>query len=166
MPKFSEKANASTANPSLLDGREGEELKHITGRLMTTLSINAEKVEDYFNAFSIFPLDKKKCVTMNALKSFYERAGLDLSEEDCIDAMKAFTGNELTFTLDFETYVINMERWARKVVYGMLTFIFRFVLYYSSFSLVLRKSIRAGSCTPHMMCSQVMEMTTGSQRTA
>mmetsp|Transcript_5576 Transcript_5576/g.9147 ORF Transcript_5576/g.9147 Transcript_5576/m.9147 type:complete len:181 (+) Transcript_5576:94-636(+) len=117
MPKFSEKANASTANPSLLDGREGEELKHITGRLMTTLSINAEKVEDYFNAFSIFPLDKKKCVTMNALKSFYERAGLDLSEEDCIDAMKAFTGNELTFTLDFETYVINMERWARKEIH-------------------------------------------------
>jgi hypothetical protein len=54
-------------------------------------------------------------VTMDAMKTFYSAAGLELSEEDCRDAMKAFTGNELTFTLDFEIYVINMERWARKV---------------------------------------------------
>jgi hypothetical protein len=115
MSKFSEKASASSVNITLLEGRAGAELKALALRLIKTLSISAAKVEDYFDAFSIFPLDKQMRVTMDAMKTFYSAAGLELSEEDCRDAMKAFTGNELTFTLDFETYVINMERWARKV---------------------------------------------------
>lgn len=115
MSKFSEKASASSVNITLLEGRAGAELKSVALRLIKTLSISAAKVEDYFDAFSIFPLDKQMRVTMDAMKTFYSAAGLELSEEDCRDAMKAFTGNELTFTLDFEIYVINMERWARKV---------------------------------------------------
>lgn len=115
MSKFSEKASASSVNITLLEGRAGAELKSVALRLIKTLSISAAKVEDYFDAFSIFPLDRQMRVTMDAMKTFYSAAGLELSEEDCRDAMKAFTGNELTFTLDFETYVINMERWARKV---------------------------------------------------
>ena len=115
MSKFSEKASASSVNITLLEGRAGAELKSVALRLIKTLSISAAKVEDYFDAFSIFPLDRQMRVTMDAMKTFYSEAGLELSEEDCRDAMKAFTGNELTFTLDFETYVINMERWARKV---------------------------------------------------
>ena len=115
MSKFSEKASASSVNITLLEGRAGAELKAVALRLIKTLSISAAKVEDYFDAFSIFPLDRQMRVTMDAMKTFYSAAGLELSEEDCRDAMKAFTGNELTFTLDFETYVINMERWARKV---------------------------------------------------
>ena len=102
-------------NITLLEGRAGAELKSVALRLIKTLSVSAAKVEDYFDAFSIFPLDRQMRVTMDAMKTFYSAAGLELSEEDCRDAMKAFTGNELTFTLDFETYVINMERWARKV---------------------------------------------------
>jgi hypothetical protein len=115
MSKFSEKASASSVNITLLEGRAGAELKSVALRLIKTLSISAAKVEDYFDAFSIFPLDRQMRVTMDAMKTFYSAAGLELSEEDCRDAMKAFTGNELTFTLDFEIYVINMERWARKV---------------------------------------------------
>ena len=115
MSKFSEKASASSVNITLLEGRAGAELKAVALRLIKTLSVSAAKVEDYFDAFSIFPLDRQMRVTMDAMKTFYSAAGLELSEEDCRDAMKAFTGNELTFTLDFETYVINMERWARKV---------------------------------------------------
>lgn len=115
MSKFSEKASASSVNITLLEGRAGAELKSVALRLIKTLSVSAAKVEDYFDAFSIFPLDRQMRVTMDAMKTFYSAAGLELSEEDCRDAMKAFTGNELTFTLDFETYVINMERWARKV---------------------------------------------------
>ena len=115
MSQFSEQASASSVNITLLEGRAGAELKSVALRLIKTLSISAAKVEDYFDAFSIFPLDRQMRVTMDAMKTFYSAAGLELSEEDCRDAMKAFTGNELTFTLDFETYVINMERWARKV---------------------------------------------------
>lgn len=116
MSKFSDKAAASSSNLTVLEGRGGEEMKNIAKRLLTSLSISAESIEDYYDAFTIFPLDRNKCVTMDALRIFYEKAGLELSEGDCEDAMKAFTGNDLTFSLDFETYVINMERWARKVL--------------------------------------------------
>ena len=115
MSKFSDKATINATNLTILEGRGGEGMKKIAERLLLSLSISAEALEDYYDAFTIFPLDRNKCVSMDALKSFYDKAGLELSEEDCEDAMKAFTGNDLTFSLDFETYVINMERWARKV---------------------------------------------------
>jgi Ca2+-binding EF-hand superfamily protein len=115
MSKFSDKATANTTNVTVLEGRGGEELTVVARRLLLSLSITAEQVEDYYDAFTIFPLDRNKCVTMDAMKTFYKNAGLDLSDDDCENAIKAFTGNDLTFSLDFETYVINMERWARKV---------------------------------------------------
>lgn len=147
MSKFSEKAATNSANVTVLQGREGPELKVVAQRLLTTLSITTDKVDDYFEAFSIFPLDKNKRVTLAAIQSFYEAAGLDLSEDDCRNAMKAFTGNELTFSLDFETYVINMERWARKVflplaLIRMCTLMPLFVLCGS-----LRRFTRMGYCT-------------------
>jgi Ca2+-binding EF-hand superfamily protein len=118
MSKFAQKA--SLANLTVLEGRAGDELKQIAERLLVSLSITGEQVEDYFDAFNMFTLDRNKCVTLDALKSFYGNAGLDLSEEDCENAIRAFTGNDLTFSLDFETYVINMERWQKKVTWMVL----------------------------------------------
>ena len=116
MSKFSEKAAATTTNMTVFDGRGGDELKKIANRLLKTLSLTPEQVEDYFDAFTMFPLDRNKCISADSIKSFYENAGLDLSMDDCAIAMKAFTGNDLTFSLGFEAYVINMERWAKKVL--------------------------------------------------
>lgn len=115
MSKFVRKATTNSVNLTVLEGRAGDEMKSIAQHLLVSLSLSPEQLEDYFDAFAIFPLDERNCITMEAMKSFYESSGLELSDEDCRNAMRAFTGNESASLLNFESYVINMERWQKQV---------------------------------------------------
>lgn len=105
MSKFSDKAIINASNLTVLEGRGGDGMKRIAQRLLVSLSISAETVEDYYDAFIIFPLDRNKCITMDSLKSFYDKAGLELSEEECEDAMRAFTGRNVLILINVVTYM-------------------------------------------------------------
>ena len=124
MSAFAQKAiqhvSGSRSKLSILDGREGVRLKAIATRLQLAYGLSAEKIDDYYDAFTMFPLDSSQRISPSSMFKFYADADVELSEENCLNAMRAFTNIQNIESLDFETYVVSMERWMKKVHYDFL----------------------------------------------
>jgi hypothetical protein len=100
---------------TLLDGREGNELKALAQRLKTTLNLTAEQIDDYYDAFLMFPRDSHNKISSSSIQIFYENSDINLEYEDGMKALHAFTSSRTVNSIDFESFVVNMEKWMKKV---------------------------------------------------
>jgi hypothetical protein len=121
MSTFAQKAllhvSSTQAKLSILEGREGVRLQAIATRLRSAYGITSEQIEDYYDAFIMFPLDSNQRISPMSILKFYSKAEVELSEENCLIALREFCGIQNTESLDFETYVMSMEKWMKKVFY-------------------------------------------------
>mmetsp|Transcript_15916 Transcript_15916/g.23980 ORF Transcript_15916/g.23980 Transcript_15916/m.23980 type:complete len:176 (+) Transcript_15916:118-645(+) len=120
LSKFTEKAIdhvSSQTAVSILDGREGQALKIVATRLQMALKLTNEQLDDYYDAFVMFPLDDNHRISVSSLQKFYTEADIDLSEEDCLRAIGSLSGINGLVSLDFEAFVLSMERWIKKDVH-------------------------------------------------
>jgi Ca2+-binding EF-hand superfamily protein len=108
---------------TLCDGREGNELKFIARRLQTTLNLTPEQIDDYYDAFQMFPLDSNQRISASSIQIFYENSDINLSQNDAMNALSAFLGTSRGNhslqgnSIDFELFVINLEKWMKKVLF-------------------------------------------------
>jgi hypothetical protein len=100
---------------TIVDGREGLTLKLIATRLQLSLRLTAEQIDDYYDAFIMFPLDNNQRISVSSLQEFYSKSDIDLSSDDCLKAMRSFVGIENIVSIDFESFVHSMERWEKRV---------------------------------------------------
>lgn len=106
---------------TISEGREGNELKEISERLKLNLNLTSEQIDDYYNTFHIFPLDLNNCLTIKSIQMFYYNSDIELSYEDSLKALQIFTGSRNNdHIIDFETFVVNMEKWMKKVIFLFL----------------------------------------------
>ena len=108
--------SGTRARQSVVDGREGVRLKAIAVRLQLAYALTNEQIDDYYDAFIMFPLDSNQRISSQSVFKFYENADVELSEENCLTAIRAFTGIQNIEGLDFEQYVVAMEKWMKKVI--------------------------------------------------
>lgn len=102
---------------TLIDGREGNELKLIAKRLKSTLNLTNEQIDDYYDTFIMYPLDNNNQLTISSIQLFYSNSDIELTYEDALKSLQAFTGERNIHSIDFETFVVNMEKWIKKVFY-------------------------------------------------
>ena len=147
--KFTKKAMVHVSGTqtigSLCDGREGNELKIIAKRLQSTLNLTCEEIDDYYDAFQMFPLDSRHQISAASIQTFYENSDINLTHSDAMNALYAFLGGGPTMTaaatgttttvgrggnhhslqginsIDFELFVIHLEKWMKKVRLDPLT---------------------------------------------
>jgi Ca2+-binding EF-hand superfamily protein len=118
MSQFTRKAMVHVSGQSvttLLDGREGNELRDLAQRLKSTLNLTAEQIDDYYDAFLMFPRDSSNKISVSSIQIFYENSDIKLEYEDGAKALHAFTGSRNVNSIDFESFVVNLERWMKKV---------------------------------------------------
>jgi hypothetical protein len=112
---------------SLCDGREGNDLKIIAQRLQATLNLTPEQIDDYYDAFQMFPLDSNQRISASSIQIFYENSDINLTQNDAMNALNAFLGttrgNHHSLqgkSIDFELFVINLEKWMKKVTFDCI----------------------------------------------
>lgn len=117
--KFTQKALAHAtgqAMTTLLDGREGPELQIIAQRLHSSpYNLSSEEIDDYYDAYCIFPLDSSHHINATSLQIFYENSDITLEYQDAVNALHVFLGQRNLTSIDFEVFVVNMEKWKKKV---------------------------------------------------
>ena len=105
----------------IINGREGNTLKLIAEKLKISLNLTITEIDDYYDTFLLFPLDQFNHLTINSIQLFYLNSDILLSYDDALKSLQAFTGirNNISY-IDFETFVVNMEKWSKKVDFQSL----------------------------------------------
>lgn len=93
----------------LTEGREGTKMGAMSKKLKDIKELTDEKVELLYESFQMFPLDPDGRLTAEGLGTYYSRAGLVFTPDQCETMIKLFSGGTRD-SLDFDEYAVAFIR--------------------------------------------------------
>ena len=93
-------------------GREGPLLRNMSQKIRDHKDLTDEKIELIYEAFRMFPLDDKGCLTSESLGDYYSKTGLVFTPDECDKMMALFVGKTCT-SVDFEEFALAYIRCER-----------------------------------------------------